>query len=300
MERYVSDFLVFCSVERRLRPNTIEAYRRDLQQFGSYSLSLGLQDALEVDRLKSFLAYMLEQRELSVATAKRRLACLQAFCKFLEESGEIEDPFRQWSPKLKKPKRLPRSLSDQELGALLEETGASSDVDRETLFCIVLISATGLRVSELCAIRDVDVSSDGRQIHVAGKGLKDRVVYVGNHGLSDELSRRKRNSGEGSVVSGHLFLNSRGRPLTPQALRRRMHQLQADKSLSRPVTPHMLRHTAATRLIERGTDIRFVQRLLGHASIATTEIYTHVTDTALRDAIVKADAVGGLVEKIQR
>lgn len=290
-----SQFLGVCVVERRLSPNTVEAYRRDIDQFRRFAQVSDVQHALSPENIKAFLAHMLEERALSVATAKRRLACLQALCRYLEELGECTDPFRDWSPKLKRPRRLPRSLSNHELGALVDAASSSDTVARETLFCVVLISATGLRVSELCSIRGVDVTDDGRQMHVSGKGLRDRVVYVGNDRLATDLAARKQDRLHSDAPTQHLFLNSRGRQLKPQTLRRRMHQLQADKSFARPVTPHMLRHTAATRLIERGTDIRFVQRLLGHASIATTEIYTHVTDNALRDAISKADAVGDLV-----
>jgi len=295
-----SKFLEFCRVERRLSPNTVEAYRRDIDQYRKCIKTSDAHEALSLENIKTFLAFMLEERRLSVSTAKRRLACLQAFCRFLEEQGICDDPFRDWSPKLKRPKRLPRSLSNFELNALLEPLPHNEVIIRETLFCIILISATGLRVSELCSIRHADVSSDGRQIHVLGKGLRDRIVYIGNDLLAADLAARKEKSIQNSVDTRHLFLNSRNRPLKPQTLRRRMHQLQENKVFSRPITPHMLRHTAATRLIERGTDIRFVQRLLGHASIATTEIYTHVTDTALREAISKADAVGDIVETLNR
>lgn len=288
-------FLEACVIERRLSPNTVEAYSRDIDQYRRFVQVGDVRQALELANIKAFLAHMLEDRSLSVATAKRRLACLQALCRYLEQLGECNDPFREWSPKLKRPRRLPRSLSNHELNALVDAASSGDVITRETLFCVVLISATGLRVSELCSIRGADVTDDGQQIHILGKGLRDRVVYVGNDRLATDLAARKQNRLCSDAPAQYLFLNSLGRQLKPQTLRRRIHQLQVDGSFARPVTPHMLRHTAATRLIERGTDIRFVQRLLGHASIATTEIYTHVTDNALRDAISRADAVGDLV-----
>lgn len=284
-----------CAVEKRLSQNTVEAYRRDLTQYQRFAGSGSFEVIFTLDRIKAFLAHMLETRDLSVATAKRRIACLQALGRFVEEAELGENAIAHWSPKLKRPKRLPRSVSSRELSNLLGLAEQGNEIAGETLFCILLLSATGLRVSELCAIRDCDVVGDGTQIHVVGKGMRDRLVYVGNPRLAAALAERRAKVRSDRGDGGHLFLNSRGKPLKPQTLRRRMHQLQTGRDFSRPLTPHMLRHTAATRLIERGTDIRFVQRLLGHASISTTEIYTHVTDTALRDAVVRADAIGDLI-----
>jgi len=164
-------------------------------------------------------------------------------------------------------------------------------VEKEAIWCVLLLSSTGLRVSELCAITGRDISPDGSSIHIHGKGAKDRIVYISNVEIRDELKHRRQHCTDSHNISAHVFRNSRGTPLRPQTLRYRMRNLAIARRIEKRVTPHMLRHTAATLLVESGADIRFVQRLLGHSSISTTEIYTHVSDMALKDAIFKADAI---------
>ena len=133
---------------------------------------------------------------------------------------------------------------------------------------------------------------DGSSIRVFGKGSRDRVAYVADPGLRRELLRLIRARSAAGYPSGPLFRNNRGAPLRPQSIRSRLRRHAREAGLTRRVTPHMLRHTAATLLIESGVDIRFVQRLLGHSSIATTEIYTHVSDEALRTTLERADVRG--------
>lgn len=288
------DFLARCSVERKLAKNTVQSYRYDLAHF-SRVIDVGdLSSALCVDNLRRYLVHMIEEKGFSVSTARRRMACLRAFCEHLASEGDIENPFGNWSPQLKKPKRLPRSLSFTELSKLVSQPDEQSDIAKDTIFAVLLISATGLRVSELCSIRICDLTDDGDAIHISGKGLRDRVVYVSNVHLKTELAKRKRDIETHSEPNAALLRNKLGDPLKPQTLRRRLHKLHKTQSLARAITPHMLRHTAATMLIENGTDIRFVQRLLGHASIATTEIYTHVTDTALKTALAQANTLRGI------
>ncbi|PPR25456.1 MAG: Tyrosine recombinase XerD, partial [Alphaproteobacteria bacterium MarineAlpha10_Bin1] len=155
----------------------------------------------------------------------------------------------------------------------------------------LVISVTGVRVSELCAIAAIDVSTDGSSIQVLGKGSRDRIVYVSDAGLREDfMARRNRRINE-EGERAPLLVNGRGARLQPQTLRQRLHKLRVRNGMSRTITPHMLRHTAATLLIESGTDIRFVQRLLGHASIATTEIYTQVNDRSLRRAVFQANTL---------
>jgi integrase/recombinase XerD len=139
-----------------------------------------------------------------------------------------------------------------------------------------------------------DVQTDTGQIKVYGKGARERIVIIANHQVRKIIASHVRALPEAERAPAHLFRNRRGRPMTPQCLRLRLHSL-ARKNRLGCVTPHMLRHTAATLLLEGGVDIRFVQRLLGHASIATTQIYTHVSDAALRKALERADVMRALV-----
>jgi site-specific recombinase XerD len=154
-----------------------------------------------------------------------------------------------------------------------------------------------IRVGELCKLRVDDLSSDGSTVRIHGKGSRDRVAYVSDPALRRELCIlvQERQRIEGSCDA--LFVNRFGSIMKPQSIRSRLRRRGIEVGLSRRVTPHMLRHTAATLLIETGVDIRFVQRLLGHSSIATTEIYTHVSDEALRITLERADVLATLAQR---
>lgn len=290
----IDGFLRYCGIQRRLSQNTISAYRSDLSHYQAYLRHQDGAGPFETSTLNDYLAHMLEQERLSTATARRRVACLKGFLAFCENSDDGEQPYRRWSPRLKRTKHLPRALSREELQVLAAKQVEHLPQDKETIFAVLLISATGLRVSELCNLHAADVSIDGASVHVRGKGSRDRIVYVGDDAVRGELVRRRKVAVQRSELHGQLFLNSRGGALNPQTLRRRLHRLQAQNGLARSVTPHMLRHTAATLLIENGVDIRFVQKLLGHSSIATTEIYTHISDKSLRDLLFKVNSIGFL------
>ncbi len=295
VQKIIDEYLFYCDVERGFSQHTLDAYRSDLDYYFRFIGHASLKKALTVDKLKSFLAYMLKDRALSLATARRRIASLRGFRRYLEKHGIENDPFRHWSPSLKRPKRLPRALSRKVVKKLVQSNENSDAIDGETVFCMLILGATGIRVSELCALRVRDVSADGASIHIAGKGAKDRIVYVGNKDLCSRIANRRNQRAKQAGLDEPFLLNSRNMPLKPQTMRRRLHRVAAACGLKDPVTPHRFRHTAATMLLERGTDIRFVQRQLGHSSISTTELYTHVTDAALKKAISKADPIAGLV-----
>jgi integrase/recombinase XerD len=155
--------------------------------------------------------------------------------------------------------------------------------------------STGIRVGELCTIRVGDVSHDGSTLRIHGKGSRDRIVYITNANLRRDLRQLAsfRQKSFGNVAP--LFVNRHGERMRPHSFRSQLRSFAGDAGLQRRVTPHMLRHTAATLLIENGVDIRIVQRLLGHSSIATTEIYTHVSDETLRSTLERANVLGRLV-----
>ncbi|MGJ8690791.1 MAG: tyrosine-type recombinase/integrase [Gammaproteobacteria bacterium] len=296
INKLIDNFLFYCNVERRYSVHTIDAYRSDLGSFATFVGKRSIKQALSTESLKAFLNDMVVMRHLSVSTARRRIACLQSFTKYLTEHHGIADPFQVWSPSLKRPKYLPRALHRSAVAALVQPRNADAFIQQETMFHVLLLSATGMRVSELCAIRASDVAADGSSIYVQGKGAKERMAFIGNTCLKKALASRRadclmtRND-----IEAHLFLSSRGTVLRPQTLRRRLHHLAEMRGLKERITPHRFRHTAATILIENGVDIRFVQRLLGHASIATTEIYTRVTDAALEKAVCEGDPVSDFV-----
>jgi integrase/recombinase XerD len=290
-------FLHYCAVERQLSENTLQAYGYDLADFGKRSPKGGKCNSITTEILREYLEDMMTERSLSAGTVRRRIACLRSFFRYLEQEGKATDPFIGWRLKLPRRKRLPRALSRVETGMLLarkvtvkprKATKARTFPDVE----IRLMVSTGIRVGELCKLWTSDVSHDGSSLRIRGKGSRDRMVYVTDVDLRIALQKlvtfRQRVLGG----PGPLFTNRWGTELRPQSFRSRLRIAASEAGLGRKVTPHMLRHTAATLLIETGVDIRIVQRLLGHSSIATTEIYTHVSDEALRKSLERANVLG--------
>ncbi|MHC2432773.1 tyrosine-type recombinase/integrase [Bradyrhizobium sp. USDA 4451] len=292
----IKKFLTFCSIERHLSDNTLLAYSYDLADFRRWLPAKSRSQPITTDILRAYLENMRLERVQSTATIRRRLACLRSFFRYLHDEGLSSDPFVGWRLKLARRKRLPRALSGDETAALLASAGFSPARRRSRLnerIEVALMIATGIRVGELCKLDLEDISQDAASLRIRGKGSRDRVVYVTNPELRRALRRRvqdrRRLSGKGA-----LFLNQRGSRLTPHAFRSQLAGIARQANSKRRITPHMLRHTAATLLIERGVDIRIVQRLLGHSSIATTEIYTHVSDEALRRTLERANVIGSL------
>ncbi|WP_165191546.1 tyrosine-type recombinase/integrase [Caulobacter soli] len=292
LTRAVSNFLAYCALERRLSPLTVNAYASDLRDFSNYAAQCDLLSDVSCETLRSYLDHLLNHRGLSTATAKRRFASLQGLFGWAAEADGCESPFQTWRPKMKRPRRLPRTLARDDLQELIVHPGAAKDIPSHALTrtLIILLAATGLRVSEVCALSRDDVAPDGSALHVHGKGSRDRVVYVADVGLQRRIVSLLRACG--AEARAPLAVGATGRRLSPAAVRGRIHRWVARTRCTRRVTPHMLRHTAATLLIEEGVDIRYVQRLLGHASIATTEIYTHISDETLRSTLVRANVIG--------
>jgi integrase/recombinase XerD len=293
----ITKFLSYCAVERQLSENTLQAYAYDLADFRKWTPVSIDPLAVTTDTLRDYLENMTTERQLSAGTIRRRIACLRLFFRHFSEEGR-HDPFTGWRLKLPRRKRLPRALSREEAGALFccSRSGSAGaprlkhDLGTE----IKLMISTGIRVGELCKVSTGDISQDGSTLRIRGKGSRDRVVYVTNVELRTELQKlvllRQRLLGG----QGPLLVNRRGAQLRPNSFRSRLRAVAGGAGLKRRVTPHMLRHTAATLLIENGVDIRIVQRLLGHSSIATTEIYTHVSDEALRKSLERANVIGAL------
>jgi integrase/recombinase XerD len=296
----IDKFLQFCANERQLSQHTLQAYTADLADFRKWgSANLAVADVVE-DSLKEYLADMISERKLATATVRRRFACLRAFFRYATDGQDITDPFAKWKPKLARRKRLPRTLSRGEISSLLTSLKPGSRRGhgrREGCLptAVRLMVSTGIRVGELCKIRIDDVSPDGSAFRIQGKGSRDRVAYISDLGLRAELRELVRNRRKAHDSCAALFLNRRGSTMKPQSIRSKLRRYaESEAGLSRRITPHMLRHTAATLLIETGVDIRFVQRMLGHSSIATTEIYTHVSDEALRVTLERADVLARL------
>ena len=264
-----------------LSPNTIDAYRRDVRDFVGWAERAQLAGPAAVDRLvlRRYLSY-LTTRRMAKRTIARKAAALRRYFAWLTRTGAVpNDPARRLSAP-KGEGRLPHVLKPEELDTLLTEGPADGPVGLRDRAVLELLYGSGLRVGELCSLRPVDVDLVRGQLLVWGKGSKQRQLPMS--APSVEAVRAWAADGR-SVLAGQetpddaLFLNRRGRRLTPRDVRRIL-----DRRAASPTHPHALRHTFATHLLDGGADLRAVQELLGHEDLATTQLYTHVSKERLR------------------
>ena len=280
----VDRFLNYLATERGVAANTVLAYGRDLASFVNHCERRHLRHvaAIQVRDVVSFLEG-LQQRGLSARSRARTLAAVRGWFAFLLREAEVEaDPSRDIRlPRLGQ--RLPRSLAPEEIAELLARTAGDTLVQRDGAM-IELLYATGLRVSEIVSLKVSQVNLEAGYLTVVGKGSKERAVPIGSYArqrLLDYLAGARAKILAGRL-SPYLFVNRAGRRLTRQGFWKRLRLAVRRASLAGKVSPHTLRHAFATHLVERGADLRAVQMMLGHADIATTQIYTHVARERLR------------------
>ncbi|MFD4959880.1 site-specific tyrosine recombinase XerD [Microbacterium sp. NPDC058389] len=289
IERAVQSYLRHVSIERGLSENTVAAYRRDLAGYATWLDEQGVRDTAEVTpvMLASFVADRAAAHPPMAASSLARLqSSVRGLHRFLTREGiEPADPTSHLRPP-KQPRRLPKALTIDQVSTLLEAAGPADDVlgvrDRALL---ELLYATGARVSEIVQL-DVDDLSHGDVLRVRGKGSKERIVPVGSYAraaVDAYLTRARPQLSRRGRATPRLFLGARGAPLSRQSAWLIIQSAAERAHLTAHVSPHTLRHSFATHLLQGGADVRVVQELLGHASVATTQIYTHVSVDALRD-----------------
>ena len=281
-------FLSHCTSERHLSANTLAAYQQDLAEFLSY---FGNTEIAEVTgaSLVSYVTFLSGARALAPSTVKRRVACLKSMFAWLLRRSELaSNPFSTVEIRVRMPERLPRSLGNAEMAKLAEAADAQEGLGRLATF---LLFTTGARVGELTSLRLADVDAGAGTIRILGKGGRERIVFVTNERVLKLLVQQVETRRISASLQECLLVCGRGYRARPATIRRELLRISNYAGLERRITPHMLRHTAATSLLEAGVDMRFVQRLLGHRSIATTQIYTHVSDVALRAAVSRADTL---------
>jgi integrase/recombinase XerD len=282
----LNDFLTHLQLERGASPHTVEAYRRDLLDLASFVERVD-PDKIPVDLLDDY-AVALRDRGFSSATVRRRLAAVRAFLKHRAREGGRADAGRS-VPLPRLGRRLPEPLTRAEVEAIVTRPDASPRGLRDRAMLELLYGA-GLRVSELVALRVSDVDLEERLVRTLGKGGRERVVPMGRR--ASEAIRVYIQRGRpylGRLQRGDiLFLNHRGQGITRQAVFQLVREHARAAGIDKAVTPHTLRHSFATHLIEGGCDLRSVQEMLGHASIETTQVYTHVSADHVRRAYFRA------------
>ena len=292
-----SAFIRHCQSIRKLSAHTIRAYELDLARFSDFLGRRAAVASCDKSVIHDYVRHLFDVRSLKESSVKRHLATLRSFFRWLEEDGQgIEDPFRGARIRIRMPKRLPRVIARSDLRRLLLHDRPPAFADLTAYVATELLFATGMRVSELATLLDAAVDVDDGTITIIGKGNRQRRVFVPEELKS--LLRDYRAVRDRCPSTAETFLvNSRGDAASPQMIRRLV-RIHGERSAVRDrVTPHMFRHSVATYLLEEGVDIRYVQRLLGHRSISTTEIYTHVADAALKVRITERHPRRGIVAR---
>ncbi|MGC2422489.1 MAG: site-specific tyrosine recombinase XerD [Candidatus Acidiferrales bacterium] len=284
MEAQIRTFLNYLRVEKCLSKNTLEAYRRDMGRFAAFVGARGLECERVrrgdvVDYLSSLYHMRLDSRSVA-----RHLASLRNFFRFALMEGFIaDDPAASIeSPKFRQ--SLPHFLSVEEVERLLRQPDTSTVQGIRDRAMIELMYSTGMRVSELCGVQVMDLQMDPGCLRCIGKGNKERLVPVGRQAIEAvrKYLSESRPKLMGKVSSPYLFLNRRGRGADRVTFWKALAEYGRKAGLRRGLTPHMLRHSFATHLLDGGADLRSVQMMLGHSDISTTQIYTHVVEERLK------------------
>jgi integrase/recombinase XerD len=288
----IARFLDYLTVERGLARNTLDAYRRDLARYDAYLQERGLRDATKADEalVAGFVATLssaeyTEGHRYRASSVARSLAAVRSFHAFLLREGEADVDPSEGVVRPKVPRTLPRPLTVDEVGKLLAVPGEAEPPGLRDRAILEVLYGAGLRISELVGLDVDDVDLEEGSVKVMGKGSKERVVPLGRfaaRAVSAYLTRARPALAR-SRSGAALFLNQRGGRLTRQGADGILKSAARGAGLRKRVTPHMLRHSFATHLLEGGADVRVVQELLGHASLATTQIYTLVTGERLRE-----------------
>ncbi|MFJ5964999.1 site-specific tyrosine recombinase XerD [Bacillus sp. NPDC093026] len=291
MNDQLSDFIHFLTVERGLSENTIVSYKRDLQNYLSFLMTHEqLKDVNDVTRIH-IIHYLkqLKDEGKSSKTSVRHLSSIRSFHQFLlREKVTTDDP--SWNIETQKTERtLPKVLSLHEVEKLLDTPNQHMPFDYRDKAMLELLYATGIRVSEMLDLTLSDVHLTMGFIRCFGKGRKERIVPIGEAAASaiEVYLEKGRSKLLKKQTTDALFLNHHGKKMSRQGFWKNLKKRAIEAGIQKELTPHTLRHSFATHLLENGADLRAVQEMLGHADISTTQIYTHVTKTRLKDVYHK-------------
>lgn len=285
MDRFAERYCTHLRVEGGLSSNSLQAYRRDLGTFQTYLRSVGVESPVTVTprTIAGFVEH-LTHRRFAPASIARCLSALRGFYRYLSQEHAIDRNPLTGVVHPRPRARLPKTLTQQEVTDLLELPNQLGPEGQRDAAMVELLYGTGLRVSELVAVQVTHVNWDTGYVVVTGKGEKQRVAPMG--GPAQQALQRYLGEGRAALLKGrpspYLFVTRRGFPFTRQGFWKLLRHRAGRAGIDKPISPHMLRHSFATHLLEHGADLRSVQAMLGHANIATTQIYTHVERARLK------------------
>lgn len=280
MSEYIDKFLKYLKIEKNYSINTIESYKKDLLEFNEYLKNKKIKD-VDYKFIRDYLAYMYQKKYMK-KTISRHISTLRSFYKYLNNENILnKNPMILISnPKLDK--KLPNFLYYDELLVLLNIPNKETTLGLRDALILELLYSTGIRVSELINIKIKDINFNDKKILILGKGNKERYVLYGNT-LMELLDLYLNNSrSKLNKNSEYLILNKNGDKITDRGIRLIIQNILKKGELDYHVSPHTLRHTFATHMLDNGADLKSVQELLGHENLSTTQIYTHVTNKRLR------------------
>lgn len=273
----LAEYLDFLEIEKGLSKNTLEAYRRDLSNFFDFCNDIDI-SKIQRTQINSYVRN-LHEKKYSPTSIMRKIASLRGFFKWAcaNEKTKSNPTLTLEQPKI--PQKLPKVMTAEEINSILNQ-----DLSKLHRVIIELLYGCGLRVSELVNLKINDFDLNGKYLECTGKGSKDRIVPLGKKAISaikNYLPEREYNLQKYNLQSKQLLINEKGKQVTRQEVYTFIHE--QGKKLHKAISPHTLRHTFATHLLENGADLRVVQELLGHSDVSTTQLYTHISKKRLKE-----------------
>lgn len=289
---WIDEYIEYCQYRKRLDVKTLKSYRIDLKQYELFCSNLP--DCISRTTVDKYITEL--HKQYKSKTVKRKTASLKAFFHYLEYREIIsENPFAKLDIRFREAKLLPKTIPFHSIQTFLSTLYAQKEQAKSEyqfkccvrdIAVIELLFATGVRISELCSLKPLDLDLESNNVRIYGKGAKERILQLGNPEVLSALKLYRETFQADIEACGYFFVNRLRHKLSDQSVRFMINRYAELAGISQHITPHMFRHSFATLLLEQDVDIRYIQQMLGHSSISTTEIYTHVSNTKQKDILV--------------
>ena len=297
----IQDFKFFLENEKNLSENTIKAYISDLEQYALYlSKYQDIESVNEIEEVH-IIKYLqnLKKNKISKTSQARKLIAIKEFHKYLLKEDLTDIDPSKMVDSVKKEKKIPTFLSVEEVNKMIDSIDTTNDTGIRNKALIEVLYGSGLRVSEAANLKVGDLHLNDKYISIIGKGNKERIVPLGESGVYALriYITKSRPSFTKNSFSNYVFLSYLGKPLSRQSIFKFIKKLASDNNIDKEISPHTLRHSFATHLLDNGVDLRFVQEMLGHEDISTTQIYTHTNRLKLKDLVESVHPLANKEEK---
>lgn len=288
---YIQNYLEYCRFRKRLDHKTLKAYQIDLNQYNSFCSEIP--KCMTKELIDNYITHL--HKNYKTKTIKRKIASLKAFFRHMEYKDIIkENPFSNLEIRFREAKLLPKTIPLHSIQSFLkalytQKENAISEYQKRCcirdIAVIELLFATGMRISELCSLKPSDIDLMNNSILIYGKGAKERIIHIGNPNVISALEHYQHTFQIEINICGYFFVNRLQHKLSDQSVRFMIKNYTKLANIDQHITPHMFRHSFATLLLEQDVDIRYIQQILGHSSISTTEIYTHVSQIKQKEIL---------------